>query len=260
MNSTPRFLEDDDSETLRGIFDENTVDPLKTGTTLDFEEIPDDIDIDEPIEVEKLSRFGRIMNVVILVTLIIFLLAVVAFIINAAFVVGAVFSANIQTRTFADVSALDQPKPMSTLQSSLKWLNFGRFISGRIDRGTPIKARVYLFNEGQDVDALDLRDTIVEVEYEPADDIKFDFVRKLKIEMKGISMKFNPHFDAGRLSGFMEPRNGDEFHKGIRVKFTLDLVPFCKLILSGFLSFPIEFRESNFQWIKLMRLENLKSS
>ena len=254
---------------LRGLFDEDAVDPLKNGTTLDFEEIPDDIDIDEPIEIEKLSRFGKIMNVVILATLIVFLLTVVGFIVNAALVIGAVSSANIQFRTFADVSGLDNAEANVDVTIVTEATTFGRFIKGRIDRAENskgVQVRVFLVNSDEVGENLGLKDAIMDITYLPTNDLKFDFGSRKLIEMKGISMKLNPHFDASRLSGFIEARNGDEFHKRYPSKIVISLkalleinsfwVPFPFPVKLDNIEFPMDRIDKLAEELKLAKTKN----
>ena len=198
---------------LRGLFDEDAVDPSNNSTTLDFDEIPDDIDIDEPIEVEELSRAGQIMNVVVKASLIIFGLIVLGFIINAGLVVGAVLSTNFQSRVFIDVSDLDKKIAKINATIMTETTNFGSFIEGELDPVEPVKAFVYLSNE----EVAQHHDAICEIEYNPPSEkekiIKFNGGVRNVFHLQDISLKLNPNFDASRLSGFMEPKDGDKFHE-----------------------------------------------
>lgn len=222
--------EEEEDQDLRGLFDEDAVDPIENGTTLDFEEIPDDIDIDEPIEIEKLSRIGQIMNVVVLVTTILFCLIVVGFVINAAFFIGAVFSLKFKTRSFADISGLDKNEADIKLTVLTEATNFGGFIKGRLAK--PVSADVYLIEAGNFDGILKTKDAIMHVNYQPAKDIEFDFGERRLIEMEDMKMKLNPHFDASRLSGLMEARTNSRYPSKIivRINALLDfksfLVPF----------------------------------
>lgn len=200
---------------LRGLFDEDAVEPtINDNTMLDFDEIPDDIDIDEPIEIEQLSKAGKVMNVVVQASLIIFGLIVLGFIINAGLVVGAVLSSNFQSRVFINVSDLNNAKEAkidATIMTEAA--NFGSFIEGELDPAQPVRAVLFLSNDGK----VRSHDAVCEIEYQPPKEkdkiIKFNGGVRNIIHLKDIKLKLNSNFDASRLSGFMEPKIGGKFHE-----------------------------------------------
>jgi hypothetical protein len=198
---------------LRSLFDEEAVDPSNNDNTMiDFDEIPDDIDIDEPIEIEELSHAGKVMNVVVQASMIIFGLIALGFIINAGLVVGAILSSNFQSRVFIDVSNLDKDIGRIDATIMTEAANFGSFIEGELDPVQPVRAVVFLSNE----EIAQPHDAICEILFQPPEDkekiIKFNGGVRNVFHLQDIKLKLNPNFDASRLSGFMEPKNGEKFH------------------------------------------------
>ena len=199
---------------LRGLFDENnTSEQKKFGTTVEFEEIPDDIDLDDPIEVEELSRAGKIMNVVVKAALIIFALLVIGFIINAGLVVGAVLSANYQSKIFVNISGLENEEATINVTIKTEVSHLGRFIAADLDRTQPVKVHVFMPSIPEQLKENDL---ILEAEY-PEDkkspSVYFNGGVEQAFHLEGIKMRLNPNFNSSRFSGFIEPKIDGKLHE-----------------------------------------------
>ena len=197
---------------LRRLFDEDAVDPDGEGATLEFEEIPDDIDIDEPIEVEEeLSPAGKILDFVVKATLVFFFIIVITFIINVIFFAGAILSTNLQQRIFMNISDLDKNVVNIDATVMTEAQNFGRFIVAELDREKPVEVEIYITNNAK---ILGAENRVASITYEIPDKetIEYNGGKRNLINLHGIKMKLNSGFDSSRLSGFMEPRNGNQFH------------------------------------------------
>lgn len=196
------------------------------------EELPEGVDFDEPVEVQKPTRIGRVLNFIVNVSLVIYFIAAILVIGNAAMTVIAVFNFPMPQEIYVNVSDLDKDVARLDFRVEMPHSFYTRFLSFEKDRMKPMTVEVYLPLPNQQfisVNELTEHDKICTLLFDDSSSHKksqlsFDSSASNSIAVDGIELKLNPKFDAARLGLLLEDKKHPQRPKLFIIKPDLDLL------------------------------------
>ena len=196
------------------------------------DELPEGVDFDEPVEVEKLTRIGRFLNFVVSFTLVVFLVVALLVIGNAAMTVVAVFNFPMPEKIYVSITDLDQPVAKLDLTVQMPETFYTRFLSFEKDRMTPLIVDVYLPPPDRHFDRVEELtddDKVCTLFYDDSSSkemskISFNSLVSNEIKVEGVQLKLNPRFDAGRLGLLLEDKKHPQRPKMYVVRPNLELM------------------------------------
>jgi hypothetical protein len=214
------------------------------------EDLPEGIDFDEPIEVERMTKIGRLLNIIVFIAFGLLLFSALVVLSNMAMTVMVVFyppwpeAISVKAYNFNERVALldfEVSMPDRFYTKSLRISN---------DPMQPLQVDIYLpLPKDFEVEPAQLleEDRICTLFYDhlkPAADhsnptaataadsktahrskqIYYDGSKKDPITAQGIQLKFNPNFDASRLGLLLEDKKHPQRPKRIYAKINVEIL------------------------------------
>ncbi len=173
------------------------------------EDLPAGVDFDEPVEVEKMTRAGKITNFLVGVAFVLFLLAAMSVLGNATMTVMVALNPPQPESIEVKIYDLDKAEGKLDVKVKMPETFYTRFLSISKATDKPLKINVYLplpneadLEDDQRICTLFYNDD----ENQPEKRILYDGAKKDPIVVKGIALRLNPNFHASRIGLLVEDR------------------------------------------------------
>ena len=199
------------------------------------EDLPEGVDFDEPVEVERMTRAGKIMNLLVSVAFLAFLIMTMVVLGNMAMTVMVVFYP--PWPEAIEISAYNLDQPVAALDFNVKMPGnfYTRFLSFSKEAIEPLKVEIFLplpkeGDSGNDQPTLTEEDRVCTLFYDDSKPensnkkIAFDGFKGAPITAEGVELKFNPIFDASRLGLLLEDKKHPQRPKRIYAKISVDIL------------------------------------